>query len=1038
MATTATSLFGTQVDLNPTAEKDGYEVGHGHIFMKKTFHKPTYCHHCTDMLWGLIGQGFICEVCNFVSHERCLENVISPCSSIASNLIKDPVAHTWGEPDRFKKKFCNVCRRSLGDCLALRCEVCEYYAHAACQDFAVSDCLKIACYDPNKKETSSQVVFHHWREGNLPANAKCLVCKKTSASTECIASKRCEWCGVTSHTGCYRSISPECNYGPLREILTLPNTVSMPKTNYSVKSVSKSAGDRVPVHVGFSQFFTDSPSDTTSDPDTTSACSSPNSSLDGSPTRRKKNDNSQRQRSTILQGFLSLFTSKKHEAAVEEEESVNEPDEVFSLCVEGLITLSHPAAGSDGTVIRLFDGNLSFKRRVSRTISVPKDATTHQILEAALKAYQISEDPRYYYLAEITEAGSHLHERRLKEGEHSSNLGKNNRDGRPPSLFLRYEEKDLKRGTIRVYPGTLRVPVAYKSISINNFISVEEVIEMALHKFGLEDEDPKEYNLVEVVLDKGVQDRVMDREECPWPQLVEARRYPGHLEMLHFYDDPQPVCTENYFPKWIMSPPKILSSDVEIVVLLENSLRKMKQTRYYLRKIKERRHDRSEMYVGNLPINLSDHRYKQIFQKTLADVAQFTLGAVYAQNGACVLVFEDVDEAESSYHILKEATVDDKSLIVLFVPEIHPERLDEDSCPLLVFVNVKSGGCQGVELIQNVKKLVNPHQVFDLDQGGPLPGLHVFSQLKKYRLLICGGDGTVGWVLSVLDDMSQESVCSRPPIAILPLGTGNDLARTLKWGGGYEYGDDIYPILRAIVDAEEIKLDRWTVIFEPDGKLVECDNKSNSSTSSSGNDDMPNMFVMNNYFGIGIDADVCLAFHLKREENPEKFQSRIYNKGVYFKVGVRKMMQRERRSCKDLYKDLRVEVDGQRLELPPLEGIILLNIGSWGSGADIWGQDDDGSGRWKKSSPSDGNLEVVGLTGIVHMGQIQSGLRTGVRLAQGSHIRIWMNSDMPVQVDGEPWMQLAGQVVITRSALQATMLKKAKIQRRNTDPQINC
>ena len=36
-------------------------VGHGHFFSKKTFHKPTYCHHCTEMLWGLIGQGFICE-----------------------------------------------------------------------------------------------------------------------------------------------------------------------------------------------------------------------------------------------------------------------------------------------------------------------------------------------------------------------------------------------------------------------------------------------------------------------------------------------------------------------------------------------------------------------------------------------------------------------------------------------------------------------------------------------------------------------------------------------------------------------------------------------------------------------------------------------------------------------------------------------------------------------------------------------------------------------------------------------------------------
>lgn len=35
--------------------------GGGHTFGKKTFHKPTYCHHCSDLLWGLIGQGYICE-----------------------------------------------------------------------------------------------------------------------------------------------------------------------------------------------------------------------------------------------------------------------------------------------------------------------------------------------------------------------------------------------------------------------------------------------------------------------------------------------------------------------------------------------------------------------------------------------------------------------------------------------------------------------------------------------------------------------------------------------------------------------------------------------------------------------------------------------------------------------------------------------------------------------------------------------------------------------------------------------------------------
>ena len=37
------------------------QQGNGHFFTKKTFHKPTYCHHCTEMLWGLMSQGFVCE-----------------------------------------------------------------------------------------------------------------------------------------------------------------------------------------------------------------------------------------------------------------------------------------------------------------------------------------------------------------------------------------------------------------------------------------------------------------------------------------------------------------------------------------------------------------------------------------------------------------------------------------------------------------------------------------------------------------------------------------------------------------------------------------------------------------------------------------------------------------------------------------------------------------------------------------------------------------------------------------------------------------
>lgn len=44
--------------------------------------------------------------------------------------------------------------------------------------------------------------------------------------------------------------------------------------------------------------------------------------------------------------------------------------------------------------------------------------------------------------------------------------------------------------------------------------------------------------------------------------------------------------------------------------------------------------------------------------------------------------------------------------------------------------------------------------------------------------------------------------------------------------------------------------------------------------SGSASEDNTAIFVMNNYFGIGIDADLCLDFHNAREENPNKFNSR--------------------------------------------------------------------------------------------------------------------------------------------------------------------
>lgn len=47
----------------PLNEDEAITVGQGmgHQFMKKTFFQPTYCQHCSELLWGLKGQGYLCE-----------------------------------------------------------------------------------------------------------------------------------------------------------------------------------------------------------------------------------------------------------------------------------------------------------------------------------------------------------------------------------------------------------------------------------------------------------------------------------------------------------------------------------------------------------------------------------------------------------------------------------------------------------------------------------------------------------------------------------------------------------------------------------------------------------------------------------------------------------------------------------------------------------------------------------------------------------------------------------------------------------------
>ena len=251
--------------------------------------------------------------------------------------------------------------------------------------------------------------------------------------------------------------------------------------------------------------------------------------------------------------------------------------------------------------------------------------------------------------------------------------------------------------------------------------------------------------------------------------------------------------------------------------------------------------------------------------------------------------------------------------------------------------------------------------------------------------LVCGGDGTVGWVLSELEQIQFKY--RPPPLAIIPMGTGNDLSRSFYWGGRYK-DKPVRKVLYDVTEAEVVELDRWKLDFQ--GNEGEKHDRAI--------DQIPKQnCVFNNYFSLGIDAHIALQFHNARNANQDKFTSRTRNLLFYGLEGGKDLLIQK---WKYLMEHVTVRCtlqDGRKVDITKklkdygAHSILFLNIKNYSGGTRPWKQK-----AGYNASPNDGLIEVIALDNIdlalLHIGG------SGVFVCQASEVELSTTRAVPMQV----------------------------------------
>jgi len=98
---------------------------------------------------------------------------------------------------------------------------------------------------------------------------------------------------------------------------------------------------------------------------------------------------------------------------------------------------------------------------------------------------------------------------------------------------------------------------------------------------------------------------------------------------------------------------------------------------------------------------------------------------------------------------------------------------------------------------------------------------------------------------------------------------------------------------------------------------------------------------------------------------------------------------------------IELKLDGKKLEMPDVEGIIVSNLPSYGAGLNLEGTEKTNYVQ----SVSDGLLEVYGIKNAFSMAEISMRKSSALKLGQAKCVEIQYKQFMPpipIQIDGEP------------------------------------